>query len=168
MNPLELPPMDAIRRNHALEHATINVLTEKYPALRLVGRSDWEGFTLYGTVDTDTVKQAITNAWQRLVAGEKQLAIHPRCGTNVATGVVLTSLVSYITLGNRKRSPLGKLLQMLIGLAAVLTLVQPLGVKLQELVTTSPDVSKLRVVDIRCQKQGNLVVHRIKIVQEQS
>nr|MBC7244039.1 hypothetical protein [Chloroflexota bacterium] len=166
MNPLELPPMDAIRRNHALEHATINVLTERHPALRLLGRSDWEGFTLYGSVTTDAVIKALSDAWQRLSAGEKQLAIHPRCGTNLTTGLVLSSLVSYITLGNRKRSPLRKFLQLLIGLAVVLTLVQPLGVKLQELITTSPDVSRLRIVDIRCQKQGNVVVHRIKTVQE--
>lgn len=159
--------MHAIRRNHALEHATINILTERCPALRLVGRSDWEGFTLYGSVETGEVARAVSEALQRLNAGESQLAIHPRCGTNLATGVVLTGLVSYIALGGRKKALWRKLLQMSIGMAAVLAVVQPTGIKLQKFITTSTDVSRLRVTDIRCLKQGKLIVHRIKTVQEQ-
>jgi len=167
VNPLDYPPMDAIRRNHALEHATINVLTERCPTLRLVGRSDCEGFTLYGSVETSEVTRAVSEALQRLNAGESQLAIHPRCGTNVATGIVLAGLASYITLGNRKRSPFAKLLQVSLGLVAALALAQPLGTRLQKLITTSPDVSGVRVADIRCLKQGKLTVHRIKTVQVQ-
>ncbi|MGC8787941.1 MAG: DUF6391 domain-containing protein, partial [Anaerolineae bacterium] len=135
MNPLEYPPLDAIRRNHALEHATINILTERCPALRLIGRSDWEGFTLYGAVETSEVARAVSEALQRLNAGESQLAIHPGCGTNLATGIALTGLVSYIALGGRKKALWRKLLQMSIGMAAVLALVQPMGIKLQKLVT---------------------------------
>lgn len=168
MNLLEYPPMDAIRRNHALEHATINILTERCPTLRLIGRSDWEGFTLYGSVETSEVTKAVSDALQRLKAGESHLAIHPRCGTNLATGVVLTSLVSYIALGSRKKPLWRKVLQMSIGMAAVLAAVQPLGIQLQKFVTTSLDLSSVRVTDIRCLKQGKLIVHRIKTVQEQA
>ena len=96
----------AVRRNHALEHATIHVLTERLPGLRLVGRSDWGGFTLYGPVDTAQVSAAVSAAMARLSAGEKDLAIHPQCGTNLATGFVLAGLASTAALGGRRRSPL--------------------------------------------------------------
>jgi len=163
---LELPPIAAIRRNHALEHATINVLSERCPDLHLVGRSDWAGFTLYGAVDTDEVAAAVSTALQRLLAGESQLAIHPRCGTNVATGVVLAGLTSYAALSDRQRSRLGKALRVLFGLAAALALAQPLGAKLQEHITTSSNVATLRVVRIRRQERGRLIMHRIETAQE--
>ena len=166
MNPLELPLVAAIRRNHALEHATMNVLSERRPNLRLVGRSDWAGFTLYGMVDTDGVAAAVSTALQRLLAGESRLAIHPRCGTNVATGVVLAGLASYVALSSRRKSRWRKALRMFLGLIAALALAQPLGIKLQECITTSPDVTGLHVVSIRRQKQGLLIMHRIGTTQE--
>lgn len=167
MNLLEYPPMDAIRRNHALEHATIHILTERCPRLRLIGRSDWEGVTLYGSVETSEVTRAVSDALQRLKDGETKLAIHPRCGTNVATGMILIGLVSYFALGNRKRSLLARLLQLSVGLAAALAFVQPLGSELQRFITTSPDVSRLHVTGIRCLKRGKVTIHRITTVLEQ-
>ena len=46
-------PFFRIRRNHALEHATLQVLVEKYPELRMAGYSDQNGFWLVGKVDTN-------------------------------------------------------------------------------------------------------------------
>ena len=40
---LDLPPVSRVRRNHALEHATMRVLTERQRHLRLVGRSSLGG-----------------------------------------------------------------------------------------------------------------------------
>jgi hypothetical protein len=70
VNPLDLPLIADIRRNHALEHATINVLSESCADLNLVGRSDWTGFTLYGPIHTDEVAAAASIALERLRAGE--------------------------------------------------------------------------------------------------
>ena len=162
MNPLELPLVSDIRRNHALEHATINVLSERCTDLHLVGRSDWVGFTLYGPVSTDDVTAAVSVALERLRAGEAQLAVHPQCGTNVSTGIVLASLASYAALRGKRRSRLEKALQLAFGLGAALTLAQPLGLKVQEYLTTSTDVTGLRVVDIRRLQRGRIIVHRIE------
>jgi hypothetical protein len=166
VSPLELWPFAAIRRNHALEHATISVLSEGGRDLRLVGRSDWAGFTLYGPLDTAEVKLAVSTALQRLRAGEGQLAIHPHCGTNLATGYVLAGLSVYAALRGKRRSRLEKALQLIFGLAAALTLAQPLGMKLQEQVTTSCDVDSLRVKDIRRLQRGTIIVHRIDTAQD--
>lgn len=166
MKLLELPPFVATRRNHALEHATIHILSERHPELRLVGRSDWNGFTLYGSVDTSELAEALASALQRLQAGESQLAVHPRCGTNVATGMVLAGLASTAALSGRRRSRLDKTLQLALGLGAALALAQPLGTKLQERVTTSSDVANLHVAKILRLERGGVVVHRIETAQD--
>jgi len=163
---LELPFFAATRRNHALEHATIHVLSERHPDLRLVGRSDWTGFTLYGPVDTAELSEALASALQRLQAGEAQLAIHPRCGTNLATGMVLAGLASTAALSGHRRSRLDKTLQLMLGLGAALSLAQPLGAKVQERVTTSSNVANLRVAKILRLQRGTVIVHRIETAQE--
>ncbi len=166
MKLLELPLFAATRRNHALEHATIHVLSERHPDLRLVGRSDWTGFTLYGPVDTNELAEALASALQRLQGGERQLAVHPRCGTNLATGMVLAGLASTAALSGRRRSRLEKTLQLALGLGAALSLAQPLGAKVQERVTTSSDVANVRVAKILRLQRGAVIVHRIETAQE--
>lgn len=166
MKPLELPFFAATRRNHALEHATIHVLSERHADLRLVGRSDWTGFTLYGPVETNELSKALASALQRLQAGETQLAVHPRCGTNLATGMVLAGLASSAALSGRRRSRLEKTLQLALGLGAALSLAQPLGAKVQEWVTTSADVANLRVVKVLRLERGTVIVHRVETAQE--
>ena len=166
MKLLELPLFAATRRNHALEHATIHVLSERHPDLRLVGRSDWTGFTLYGPVETDELAEALDSALQRLQGGESQLAVHPRCGTNLATGMVLSALASTAALSGHRRSRLDKTLQLALGLGAALSLAQPLGTKVQEHITTSADVANLRVAKIMRLERGKAVVHRIETAQE--
>ncbi len=166
MNLLELPLVAAIRRNHALEHATINVMSQKCLDLRLLGRSDWAGFTVYGPADRKAVEAAVSEALRRLRAGESQLAIHARCGTNLATAVVLAGLASYAAVKSRRRSRLERTLNVVLGVGAALVLAQPLGFKLQEHLTTSADVAGLRIVSIRRQERGALITHRIETTQE--
>ena len=44
MNVLEKEPIATLRRHHAIEHATVTLLTEREPSLQLVGRSNKTGF----------------------------------------------------------------------------------------------------------------------------
>lgn len=164
---IELGVAGAVRRNHALEHATIHVLSERMPGVRLVGRSDWGGFTLYGPVETVQVSDAVSAAMARLNAGETSLAVHPQCGTNLATGFVLAGLASSAALGGRRRSPLEKAFQLLVGVGAALALAQPLGTGVQRAITTDPDVSRLIVSRILRLERGAVVIHRVETVQGQ-
>ena len=41
-----LPLVGAVRRNHALEHATMQVLAEKYKGVPMAGLSNPQGFLL--------------------------------------------------------------------------------------------------------------------------
>lgn len=86
----ELTPANRVRRNHALEHATITVVTERHPTVFLTGRSNRNGFYIFGEFDTDELQDAIAEGLQRLRAGEAELAIHPRCGTNLAVAGILS------------------------------------------------------------------------------
>ena len=163
---MDIPLITRTRRNHALEHATIHLLSQPIPDLNLVGRSDWNGFTLYGAVDTELVLQCATEALDRLRAGESELAIHPRCGTNLATGLVLSSIGSAAVLNNRRRSALSKAAGLALTLGAVLVLTQPLGLKAQQRWTTLADIDALQVTRIERKQQGKLTVHRVHTTQE--
>ena len=167
MKLLEMGMAAAVRRNHALEHATIHVLSERLPGVRLVGRSDWGGFTLYGPVETSQVSEAVSAAMTRLNAGEKALAIHPQCGTNLATGVVLAGLASSAALGGRRRSAIEKAFQLVVGIGAALALAQPLGTGVQRAITTDPDVSRVIVSRILRLERGSVTIHRVDTVQGQ-
>src|ERR1700757_1604186 len=81
-----------IRQNHALEHATITVLSGYVPNLRISARSSSSGFIIFGDVDLGILRRALDEALARLQAGEAELAIHPNCGTNLAVGVSLITI----------------------------------------------------------------------------
>jgi len=62
-------------------------------ALKLSGVSNPNGFIIQGVSDPYLVLQAAHEAKRRLLSGEKDLAVHPRCGTtSVVTGLVFAIL----------------------------------------------------------------------------
>lgn len=150
-----------IRRNHATEHATIHVLSAYIPNLTMAGRADHKGFFLYGDVPTETVRTAVQIALERLQAGEKHLAIHPRCGTNLAVAGLLAGLSSVIATAGRPPSFLDRLPRMILATTLAVLAAQPLGPLIQKKITTSPDLKGVRIADIRRQKVGKMTVHRV-------
>lgn len=166
MNLLELPFIAAIRQNHALEHATIHVLTQRNPYLHLVGRTTPKGFLIYGDVKTELVAEAASEALARLQAGETGLAVHPRCGTNIATAGVLAGLSAFAVASVRSKSRLARLPQILLATTAAIIVAQPLGLLLQEYLTTSPQVEGVRIEKITRQQFGKIVMHRVELGRE--
>lgn len=156
------PLLQRVRRNHALEHATMHVLASFGQPLRLVGRSDWNGFTIYGNVDTTSLIAAVQDALARLKENQNWLAIHPRCGTNLATGVLAATLIGQAaTAGLRSR--LLRFLGAGVAVAAGLALARPLGMAVQEIVTTSPDLDGAHIESVTRQVHGGLVRHRVVV-----
>ncbi len=143
----------SVRRNHALEHATISVLASRLGRdVRLVGRAAQTGFYLYGDMPSDRVKEAANEALHRLQRGERHLAISPMCGTNLAVAGVLAGISSLLALGNRsrlERAPSVLLASMLAVLAA-----QPLGRLAQKHLTTDSDLTGTELVGIREGRRG--------------
>src|SRR5690348_7827430 len=96
MNVLDAPLVSATRRNHALEHATIHILSSRHPRLAMAGHSNPTGFFLIGDLSGEDVRSAAAEALSRLQNGESQLAIHPGCGTNYVVTGALTGLFALL------------------------------------------------------------------------
>ena len=161
MNLLETQPIAVIRRNHGIEHATVHVLTERDPYVRLVGRADSQGFNIYGDVPTAALKSAAHEALRRLQSGEGELAVHPRCGTNLVVAGLLTAVAAVFALG--RRPGIRKIPDAILATTLAVFVAQPLGNKIQERITTSPDARGARIVGIREQRLGGLKIQHVDI-----
>lgn len=162
---LNYPPVSLVRRNHGLEHATLHILSQSGPKRPLAGHSDTRGFWVLGDVSTDEVQEAVAEAMRRMNAGEHGLAVHPNCGTNFVTSGILAGLAAFIALFGAGRSFRNRLERLpMAAVLATLALVasQPLGLLLQERVTTSGQLDSLRVVKITPSKRGRMRAHRIQ------
>ncbi|TAK14658.1 MAG: hypothetical protein EPO32_01010 [Anaerolineae bacterium] len=159
---LDSPVLSRIRRNHGLEHATIHVLSRRFPGVSLAGHSDALGFWLMGELDTEAVADGVVAALERLRAGEADLAIHPGCGTNYATSGVAAGLAAGIAFyGARRRKDWWERLPLAALFAtAALIFAQPLGFRLQKRVTTSGTPGALRVTLVM-RHDGPVTAHRI-------
>lgn len=162
---LDYPIVRRIRRNHGLEHATIHLLSRKVKDLSMVGRSDANGFWLYGEVDTMLVEESVNRALERMRGGEAKLAIHPNCGTNLVTTAFIGGVASLLLLtgvekekgGRWSRFPL-----VVMGIMAAVIFGQPLGATLQKHVTTSGDPADLVIKEIRRTESGGITMHRVE------
>ncbi len=164
MSLLGHPLVLRIRRNHALEHAIMHLLSRSDPSLRLVGRSDWKGISLYGEVDTPVVLQAAERGLARLRAGEDWLRLHPRCGTNFGVGVFLSGCAVYAAMETPGKSFLRRLLRLVTYVMGVMLVARPLGMLIQRHITTVPDVADMQVKEIRRKQEGGTITHRIVTV----
>jgi hypothetical protein len=162
---LDTPFVRRVRRNHGLEHATIHMLSSKMSRLSVVGRSDGGGFSLYGDIPTDMVGSAVDEALDRMRKGEHSLAIHPNCGTNLVTAAGLTAAAALAALVGSEREHRGKLSRLplvMLGVMGALVLAQPLGMRIQQNVTTLGDPSDLDVLSISQRKRGKMTIHRVE------
>lgn len=139
--------IDAIRRNHALEHATVAVLLARHGPMRLAGRASADGFLLYGALDPDEVISAANEALQRLQGGQPELAVSPLCGTNIAVAgmAAATAAIIALTVGPRR----GRLPNAFIASMFAVIAAQPMGRAVQQHVTTCADLDGVAVVGVR-------------------
>lgn len=162
---ISLPPfIERVRRNHALEHATLHVLARRKPHTSLAGQSDFFGFWILGDVTLEEVQESVAEALQRLRSGERELAIHPFCGTNLAAAALLggaAALVAFWGSGRRLRDKFERL-PLAISLSGLsLIFARPLGAWLQRNLTTSAEAMTLEVGSIRQVQRGWMRAYRI-------
>ncbi len=157
-------PVSRVRRNHALEHATLQVLARSRPGLRLAGYSDWIGFWVVGAVSTDALSGAVEEALGRLRAGEAGLAVHPFCGTNFLISGVLAGLVAWLGMlgtGKGLHRKLDRLPVVILLTTAALMLGMPLGPLVQARVTTQANLEGLQLARIEKMMRRGVPVHRV-------
>ncbi len=152
------------RWNHALEHATIHILSRMLPYTSMAGRSSAKGFFIYGDLPTKELTQAVQEAIDRIQSGERQLAIHPNCGTNMVTSAVLAAGATMISTASTKRRELvervpagilGAMIGMIVG--------QVVGLRLQARLTTATNFHHARIASVQRKQLGKRVLHWVGI-----
>ncbi|MDX2217179.1 MAG: DUF6391 domain-containing protein [Oculatellaceae cyanobacterium bins.114] len=132
-----------LRQVHALEHATVWMLDESSSAQTAAasglmgGMSTDQGFYLYGAVDVTELHRAAHLALKRLTQGEWDLAVHPRCGTNLSVGMLLTAGLAVGITWLIPKGPIEQLAGLGIAAIAGAQLAPDLGAIVQQYVTTS-------------------------------
>ena len=157
-------PLSRIRRNHGLEHATLHVLANRHPGKRMAGYSDLSGFWIVADLPGQEIKDAADEALQRLSQGEHKLAVHPNCGTNFATAGSLAGLAGVfgmLGVGSRKRDKLERLPMVAVLGTLALIAAQPLGMKVQQYLTTSGNPGTLKIFKINETRRGRFQACRI-------
>lgn len=135
-----------LRRNHALEHATINVI-EKETGKRgvLSGYARENGFYIFGPIDLEYLLEASERGREKLIFGETQYAIHERCGTSIGVASFLT-IIFFILLIILTSS--FNLFILIIAFLLGQVLGPPLGKFTQKYFTTDPDVKDIKILDV--------------------
>jgi len=160
---LDLPVISRIRRNHGLEHATINVLSQRFPSQQLAGYSFPGGFFILGDIPTADLREAVVQSLDRMNNGDHYLALHPNCGTNYAVSGFVAGLMAWLGIaGAKSRRDQVERLPLVIALATIGFIIsQPLGPEIQKRITTSGDPEGMSIVDVFPIRFGRLSVHRI-------
>lgn len=153
-----------VRRNHALEHATITILSGMVPELSVSARSFSNGFIIFGDVDLNYLRRAADEALSRLQAGEAQLAIHPNCGTNLVVGVSLVTLGTLLGMASSQTRT--RVASAAASSLAGLMAARPLGEYVQKHFTTLPDLQGVRIADISRRKFFGFTVIEVRTDQE--
>lgn len=131
-----------LRQVHALEHGTVWMLGETAQGYQkdndaLGGLSTANGFYLYGQVNQLDLQKAVRKALQRFKAGEWNLAVHPRCGTNSSVNMLLTAsfaLGAHLLL---PRGPIEQLLGLAFATSTAAQLAPEVGISAQKYLTTA-------------------------------
>jgi hypothetical protein len=151
------------RQSHALEHATIHVLTQRFSGLQVMGRSTPHAYYVYGDIPTAVVSSAAAEALARLRAGEPQLAVHPRCGTNLVVSSLLTGLASALVFSRQRKFRWETLPELFLAITVALFLAQPAGYAVQQHVTTQTDLEGVSIAAVTRQSAGRMTIHRIEL-----
>lgn len=159
-----------LRRNHALEHATINLSSQRYPGAKIAGMSGPLGFSLYTSLSADAVVPLVREALAALKAGQAHLAVHHNCGTNIVVTATLTTLATLMGIGKRTRRPVRRLLERLpyaVLLNTFALLAAPsAGQWVQSRLTTDPHVEGVGIGSIFTDYRGGLQRIRVHTVQK--
>ncbi|MTJ51815.1 hypothetical protein FJR38_03520 [Anabaena sp. UHCC 0253] len=140
-----------LRQVHALEHATVWLLGEnKNPYSPpgtttnmqlddelLGGLSTEQGFFLYGDVNISDLRRAVTLAQHRLTTGEWDLAVHPRCGTNLSVAMLLMAGLAVSVPFILPFRPVEQLIGLGLAATAAAEIAPDLGMLTQRYITTS-------------------------------
>ena len=138
-----------VRRNHALEHATVALMLEEGVCGPLGGYSTPWGFFVVGDLSTEQLGRIVDEALNSLNTGRSEMAISPHCGTNMAVAALFSGVLTRLVLGKNKKGRWKRLPLVLGAVIAGALLSKPLGNALQRHFTTLSEMDGMEVVSIR-------------------
>lgn len=151
-----------IRQNHALEHATIAVLLERLTVkVRMAGHAGLNGFYIYGDIETKTLEDAAHEGLKRLKSGEKDIAVSPMCGTNLAVAGLAAGIASVVF--SRGHTGISKYSRILAASAVAAVVARPLGPLAQKYITTSTKIDNVRIAKVMKNGKGRFTRHKVVI-----
>lgn len=153
------------RRNHGLEHATLNLLAKSHAGKAFAGHSDGNGFWILGDIPSEELYTAIEDALTKLRAGRSELAIHKNCGTNLLVSgfaAGLAGAAGLIGAGDKPRDKFERLPLIALFGTAALILARPLGPTLQRKVTVDANPGNLQITGISRHILNGMPAHRIR------
>ncbi len=152
-----------LRQNHAMEHATINLLIKQLDKrVHVLGHTAIGGFYIYGDVPTGMVEKSAREALRRLREGSAELAISPMCGTNLAVAGLAAGVASLIA--GKDCSGWNKFGRVVQASVLAVVIAQPLGRMAQRYLTTDADQDNADSVMVTRQKIGSITRHRVKVL----
>lgn len=151
--------LDCVRRNHALEHATVTLLLEAGSPTPLGGYSTPGGFLIFGRASLEEVHATARQALAALKAGREELAISPHCGTNIATAALLSGLLARAILARGRR--IVRMPVAIVAMVGVGFLSRPIGNALQRHFTTLAELDGVEITGVRRLWAGGLSVYRV-------
>lgn len=157
-------PISRVRRNHGLEHATIHVLSQRFPNLKIGGMSTPFGFTIVGDVTSEDVAEAAIEALKRLRSGEAELALHANCGTNYAVPGIAAGAAAWLgSIGCEKKlkSKLERLPLMILLATIALILTRSLGPLVQKKLAVAGDPEGLELERVETTVRVGMHMHRV-------
>ena len=138
-----------VRRNHALEHATVTLMLEEGVQGPLGGYSTPWGFFVAGNLSTEQLARIVDTALRGLNDGQNELAISPHCGTNMAVAAVLSGVLARLAMGRSKKGRWKRLPLVMLAILTGAVLSRPLGNAIQRHYTTLSDMGGLEIVSIK-------------------
>ena len=155
---LDLPiaGIDRVRKNHALEHATVAVLLERGTSPPLGGYSLPSGFIIWAKAPDSAVLDAAEDALLLLKEGHSDLAVSSYCGTNFVAAALLGGVAALIAGQGRGFWP--RVRGAAVGLVTASVLSRPVGKLLQRRLTTEARVHGTEITSARVLKKAPLTV----------
>src|SRR5205823_5158398 len=118
------------------------------------------GFFVFGQIDTTELRSAIEEALVRLKRGEAELAIHPRCGTNLAVAGVLSGLAA--ALASQLKPRQNRFSYAVLASLGALMVAPRIGSETQRYFTTLADLDDLRVESVERRRLWRDTVHWVR------
>jgi len=141
-----------LKKNHALEHAAVNILEQNSAYNNLAGYATEDGFYIMGAESPLEVERAARQGLKLMKQGQKELAVHKNCGTSL---IVANFVSAIIFLGILFYLGYFSILGMLAAIILAHLFGPYLGQMVQKNFTTTPEVKEMEIDNASFESTGN-------------